>query len=58
MNENKTEKCAEQRADKPTRQLKVRSGMTAGASVEACMENLAYWQNEYYKKCGKVPMPY
>jgi hypothetical protein len=53
MDEQKTGKSA------PAPQLKVRSGATAGASVEACLDNLYYWQNEYYKRCGGAkPTPY
>ena len=53
MDEQKTAQSA------PAPQLKVRSGMSAGASVEACLDNLYYWQNEYYKKCGGAkPTPY
>ena len=33
-------------------QLQVRLDLNAGASVEACLENLAYWQKQYQNKCG------
>jgi len=36
-------------------QFQVRSNLAAGASVEACLNNLAYWQKEYYNKCGRNP---
>jgi hypothetical protein len=59
MDEQKKEKSTEQRMVKPAPQFQVRSGVLAGASVDACLENLYYWQNEYYKKCGGAkPTPY
>jgi hypothetical protein len=59
MNQPKTEKCAEQSSARPAPRLQVRSGVTAGASVDACLENLYYWQKEYYNKCGgQKPTPY
>jgi len=59
MDEQKIEKSTELRAAQPAPQFQVRSGILAGASVEACQENLYYWQNEYYKKCGGAkPTPY
>jgi hypothetical protein len=30
-------------------QLHVRTNVRGGESVESCMQNLSYWQNEYYK---------
>ncbi len=30
-------------------QLKVRTNLRGGESVEACMNNLKSWQDEYYK---------
>jgi hypothetical protein len=58
MDENKTEKRAEQKNVQPA-QFQVRSGITAGASVQACLDNLYYWQNAYYQKCGGTkPTPY
>jgi hypothetical protein len=40
-------------------QIQVRVDLNAGASVEACMENLAYWQKQYQAKCGgPLPTPY
>ena len=30
-------------------QFQVRTDLRGGESVEACMNNLQYWQNEYYK---------
>jgi len=32
--------------------LKVKSGVVAGASLEACMNNLNYWKNAYTQRCG------
>ena len=59
MDEQKTEKSTEQHMVQPTPQFQVRSGITAGASVQSCLEDLYYWQNEYYKKCGGTkPTPY
>jgi len=39
-------------------QIPVRSSLNAGASLENCLQNLAYWQNQYAAKCGGVPTPY
>jgi len=59
MDKQKTEKSTEQRTVPPAAQFQVRSGILAGASVQSCMEDLYYWQNEYYKKCGgPKPTPY
>ena len=33
-------------------QLQVRSDLSAGASVQSCLDNLAYWEKQYYKMCG------
>ena len=30
-------------------QLQVRTNVRGGESVENCMTNLSYWQDEYYK---------
>jgi hypothetical protein len=30
-------------------QLQVRTNVRGGESVDACMNNLSYWQSEYYK---------
>jgi hypothetical protein len=59
MDGQKTGKSTEPRTVRPAPQLQVRSGVTAGASVESCLQDLYYWQNEYYKKCGGTkPTPY
>lgn len=34
---------------KPAPQLRVRTSLRGGESVEACQTNLAYWQDQYYK---------
>ena len=33
-------------------QIQVRSDLNAGASLESCLQDLAYWQNQYNAKCG------
>jgi hypothetical protein len=38
-------------------QMRVRSDMSAGESVEACLNNLNYWRNQAYKKCGQSKPP-
>lgn len=59
MDEQKIDKSTELSTAQPAPQFQVRSGILAGASVESCLENLYYWQNEYYKKCGGTkPTPY
>ena len=35
------------------KQFKVRSNLAAGESVEACLNNVAYWQKQYVDKCKK-----
>jgi hypothetical protein len=30
-------------------QLRVRTSLRGGESLEACQNNLAYWQDQYYK---------
>jgi hypothetical protein len=40
-------------------QFQIRTDLSAGASVESCMQDLAYWQNAYAQMCGApVPTPY
>lgn len=34
---------------KVTPQLRVRTSLRGGESLEACQKNLAYWQDQYYK---------
>lgn len=59
MDKVKTEKSTGLCMAQPAPQFQVRTGVVAGASVEACQENLYYWQNEYYKRCGgQKPTPY
>lgn len=52
MDMQKSAKILERRKDQSVPQVQVRSGIAAGASVESCLEDLYYWQNQYYKKCG------
>ena len=53
------DKLAEPRKAQPAPQFQVRSGIIAGASVESCLQDLYYWQKEYYNKCGGTkPTPY
>ena len=52
MDKQKTEQCTEHRLVRHAPQYQVRSGISAGASVNSCLEDLYYWQNQYYKKCG------
>jgi hypothetical protein len=44
-------KKQEQKIDR-TPQLKIRSSVFAGASLENCLENLDYWKKQYKKMCG------
>jgi hypothetical protein len=45
-----------------TLHLRVRTNVSAGESVEACLRNVAYWQDQYVAKCKKqgydVAVPY
>ena len=38
-------------AKKQAPQLKVRSDVSVGGSVEACMKNLNYWRDAYNARC-------
>jgi hypothetical protein len=38
-------------AQTPRPALQVRSGVTAGESVEACQRNLDYWRTAYQNQC-------
>lgn len=59
MDKQRSDKKEERRMAQPAPRLQVRSGVVAGASVDACLENLYYWQKEYYNKCGgPKPTPY
>jgi hypothetical protein len=42
--------------DRKVPQMRVRSNLNAGESVEACLNNWNYWRNEAYKACG-YPKP-
>ncbi len=41
----------QQSHSKPVPQLKIRSNLAAGGSLESCQQNLAYWQKRYNQKC-------
>jgi hypothetical protein len=59
MDKNQSGKVLENPKKVYVPQLQVHTALNAGASVESCMQDLKYWQNEYYKKCGwAVPVPY
>lgn len=59
MDMQKGEKNTERRPAQPAPQFQVRSGISAGASVESCLQDLYYWQKEYYQNCGgPKPTPY
>jgi len=49
MDENKVAQSTNTTDAETKPQLRVRTHLRGGESVEACMNNLAYWQNEYYK---------
>jgi len=34
-------------------QIRLRSGLVAGESLEACQRNLDYWRNQLEQKCAK-----
>jgi hypothetical protein len=38
-------------AAQPIPQVKVHSGLSAGASLESCLSNLDYWKKAYEQKC-------
>ncbi len=39
-------------AQEPALQLRVRTGLTAGAGPNRCMKNLKYWQDQYRLMCS------
>jgi hypothetical protein len=39
-------------------QLCLRSGLTAGESVQACLNNLATWTKQLQTKCSGASAPY
>jgi hypothetical protein len=36
---------------KPVPQLKIRTSLAAGGSLENCLQNLSYWQKRYNQMC-------
>jgi hypothetical protein len=36
---------------KPVPQLKIRTNLAAGGSLDNCQQNLAYWQKRYAQMC-------
>ena len=59
MDGQKTAKVSKLVSPMPAPQFKLRSGILSGASVQSCMNDLYYWQNAYYQKCGGAkPTPY
>lgn len=60
MDEQKVETRKEESKLQPAPQIQIRSSVKAGASVESCMQDLNYWQSNYYAKCGSgaYPTPY
>jgi hypothetical protein len=49
MDLNKRTENSQQSGSKANPQLRVRTSLRGGESVEACQTNLAYWQDQYYK---------
>jgi hypothetical protein len=49
MKENKNANPMVAKTPEHVPQLHVRTNVRGGESVESCMQNLSYWQNEYYK---------
>ena len=41
------------KTNKNTPQFRVRSTLIAGESVDACLNNVDYWQKVYVDKCKK-----
>jgi hypothetical protein len=33
-------------------QLRIRSSVSVGASLDNCLQNLDYWKKQYHKMCG------
>ena len=52
--EKKMEQSSNPRKNKAcTPQFRVRSTLIAGESVDACLNNVDYWQKVYVDKCAK-----
>ena len=49
MKENPNTKQPVNKVPEKIPQLQVRTNVRGGESVDACMKNLSYWQDEYYK---------
>ena len=49
MDLNKPTETSPQGGSKVNPQLRVRTNLRGGESLEACQNNLAYWQKQYYK---------
>lgn len=47
----KRKKMLDRSQKTPAPQLKVRSNLVAGGSLENCQQNLEYWQKIYNQKC-------
>lgn len=49
MDLNKRKEKSPQSGSKVNSQLRVRTNLRGGESLEACQNNVAYWQKQYYK---------
>jgi hypothetical protein len=36
---------------KPVAQLKIRTSLAAGGSLDSCLQNMDYWQKRYAQMC-------
>jgi hypothetical protein len=52
--ENKQTSVQQDQALSATPQLRIRTGLHGGASLESCMSGLQDWQNSYYKWYNQV----
>lgn len=49
MDQTKTQEHGNQCNSDTNLQFRVRTNLRGGESVDACMNNLQYWQDEYYR---------
>ena len=49
MNQTKQQEPVKSPNSNTEPQLRVKTSLRSGQSVDACMRNLQYWQDDYYK---------
>jgi len=49
MNQTKSQEPVKYHNSNTKPQLRVKTSLRGGQSVDACLRNLKYWQDDYYK---------